>query len=52
MGRTILRYVQNRSAAADREIDMFHEDVRGWMEDAAVGNILLKVKAGESDGGK
>jgi len=37
---------------ADLQIDMFHEDVQGWMEESPIGNLLIKVKAGESDGGK
>ena len=37
---------------SDLQIDMFHESVRGWMEDAPIGNILIKVLSGESDGGK
>lgn len=40
------------SSFTDLQTDMFHDDVRGWMEESGVGNILVKVLSGDSDGGQ
>jgi hypothetical protein len=52
LAKTILQYVIYLVALADVQTDMFHDDVRGWMEESGVGNILVKVLSGDSDGGQ